>query len=261
VSCSPGNVCCNTQPIPVTSKPVQQPVQQPTQQIPFQDLPQTECPRRMECVMDQFCDKSGTISPVRIQLSKQEKTLRGELIPCINTQTSRFDVCCTRKQDTSFSTVGQLQINNTPSFQQSSCPQINSFPPTSSCAGKTSACFNVGKRDADCGGGVCCFDGCANLCMNTQKEKLKQKPSKKAKEPTKIKETKQQIIQEIALAKFPKVQCPSAMRCVPKSNCNFSGVISRQTITLTQLQEEWRVPLSTCVNLNQRKTEHVCCRE
>ena len=30
--------------------------------------------------MDQFCDKSGTISPVRIQLSKQEKTLRGELI-------------------------------------------------------------------------------------------------------------------------------------------------------------------------------------
>ena len=46
----------------------------------FQDLPQTECPSQMECVKDQFCDKSGSISPVRVQLTKQEKTKRGELI-------------------------------------------------------------------------------------------------------------------------------------------------------------------------------------
>ena len=34
------------------------------------------------------------------------------------------------------------------------------------------------------------------------------------------------------------------MRCVPKSNCNFSGLISSTPVHLTQLQEEWRIPLS-----------------
>ena len=69
-------MCCSTEAQSVSTPPSTA----PAQAIPFQDLPQTECPSHLECVKDQFCDKSGSIRPVRVQLTKQEKILRGELI-------------------------------------------------------------------------------------------------------------------------------------------------------------------------------------
>lgn len=45
------------------------------------------------------------------------------------------------------------------------CP--NTAPlPRSTCAGKTSTCWSPGVRDTDCPGhGLCCFDGCVNVCI------------------------------------------------------------------------------------------------
>ena len=80
---------------------------------------------------------------------------------------------------------------------QSPCPPIRILPPVSSCAGQTSSCYNVGHEDADCGGRVCCFQGCANVCtkdqqvFKTDKGKLSQNPIKKTKQPTKSNKKKQ----------------------------------------------------------------------
>ena len=41
----------------------------------------------------------------------------------------------------------------------------------------------------------------------------------------------------------PYTQCPSAMKCVPKSNCDFNGVMVNFAVRLTAAQEERRVPL------------------
>eukprot|EP00090_Calanus_glacialis_P025896 TRINITY_DN40626_c0_g1_i8.p1 TRINITY_DN40626_c0_g1~~TRINITY_DN40626_c0_g1_i8.p1 ORF type:complete len:344 (-),score=89.29 TRINITY_DN40626_c0_g1_i8:29-1060(-) len=259
--CRPGHVCCSTEAQSVSTPPSTI----PAQAIPFQDLPQTECPSQMECVKDQFCDKSGSISPVRVQLTKQDKAKRGELIPCINAATSLFEVCCKKKN--TFTKSENLPSKTISSLQQSPCPSINTLPPVSSCAGQTSSCYNVGQVDADCGGGICCFQGCVNVCskvqkvFKTEKGKLSQNPIKKTKQPTQSNKKKQNSKTANNKFKHPQVQCPSAMQCVPKSNCNFSGVITRETVILTQLQEEWRVPLAPCVNLRQSETVHVCCRE
>jgi len=45
------------------------------------------------------------------------------------------------------------------------CP--NTAPlPRDQCAGKVSVCWSPGVRDTDCPGhGLCCFDGCVNLCV------------------------------------------------------------------------------------------------
>jgi len=80
---------------PVQNNPVlQSQSEDDNQGIPFQDLPQTECPHGMQCVMEQFCDNAGIISSTRRELSEKDKKERGELIPCINTNTAMFDVCC-----------------------------------------------------------------------------------------------------------------------------------------------------------------------
>ena len=41
----------------------------------------------------------------------------------------------------------------------------------------------------------------------------------------------------------PYSQCPSAMKCVPKSNCDFNGVMVNFAVRLTAAQEQRRVPL------------------
>jgi len=251
---------------PVENSPaLQSLVEDDNQGIPFQDLPQTECPQGMQCVMEQFCDNEGFISSTRRELSKKDRKKRGELIPCINTDTAMFDVCCKiQKIQLLQSTAGKQKISSNTqqvsvsSVKKSPCPVIHSLPPVSSCEGQSSSCFNVGKKDVDCGGKVCCFNGCANICISQkpqEKKKLqKPRPPKKTSQRPKSK-------QPSAPGKFLKVQCPSAMRCVPKSNCNFSGLISSTPVHLTQLQEEWRIPLSPCVNIKQKNIVHVCCRE
>jgi len=251
---------------PVQNNPVlQSQSEDDNQGIPFQDLPQTECPHGMQCVMEQFCDNAGIISSTRRELSEKDKKERGELIPCINTNTAMFDVCCKIQKTQAIQSPAGIkkstsnkQVVSVSSEQKSPCPVVHSLPPVSSCAGQSSSCFNVGKKDADCGGRVCCFNGCANICISqksqVKKKQQKPRPQKKSKQKTKSKP-------QPSPGKFPKVQCPSAMRCVPKSNCNFKGVISSTPVRLTQLQEEWRVPLSPCVNIRQKNTVHVCCRE
>ena len=46
----------------------------------FQDLPETECPHQMSCVAEQLCDQVGSISTVVVELRKDEKDRRKELI-------------------------------------------------------------------------------------------------------------------------------------------------------------------------------------
>ena len=112
-----------------------------------------------------------------------------------------FDVCCKiQKTQPLKSTAGKQKISsNTQQVSassvkkvislylflphsiyllQSPCPVIHSLPPVSSCEGQSSSCFNVGKKDVDCGGKVCCFNGCANICISqkTQEKKKLQKP-------------------------------------------------------------------------------------
>ena len=41
----------------------------------------------------------------------------------------------------------------------------------------------------------------------------------------------------------PFIQCPSAMKCVPKINCDFNGVMVNYEVRLNRVQEEGRVPL------------------
>ena len=41
----------------------------------------------------------------------------------------------------------------------------------------------------------------------------------------------------------PFVRCPSAMKCVPKINCDFNGVMVNTRVFLSPVQEKQRVPL------------------
>merc|ERR1711884_57239 len=59
----------------------------------------------------------------------------------------------------------------------------------------------------------------------------------------------------------PYTQCPSAMKCVPKSNCDFNGIMVNFAVRLTAAQEERRVPLITCFNTARGNAVDVCCRD
>ena len=48
--------------------------------VPFQDLPDTECPHNMKCTQETFCDQNAFISSQKLQLTKKQKSERGELI-------------------------------------------------------------------------------------------------------------------------------------------------------------------------------------
>merc|ERR1712098_73151 len=56
------------------------------------------------------------------------------------------------------------------------------------------------------------------------------------------------------------IQCPSAMKCVPKINCDFNGVMVNYEVRLNRVQEEGRVPLIPCFN-QRGNTVDVCCRD
>jgi len=227
--------------------------------VPFQDLPDTECPHNMKCTQEDFCDQNAFISSRKLQLTKKQKSERGELIPCFNRITSEFDVCCSVTNQTKQAVSKTSNFISKPQTKNQ-CPQVQMLPPTSSCEGHKSFCFDVGKSDPDCGGEVCCFDGCANVCSKS-KAPRPSKVQKKPKRPFTKKTTIENKKTFNKVAKFPKVQCPSAMQCVPRNRCDFQGVISRQSVTLTAAQEAIRVPLIPCVNLQERQRSYVCCRE
>ena len=48
------------------------------------------------------------------------------------------------------------------------------------------------------------------------------------------------------------MRCPSAMKCVPKVNCDFEGVMTEEVLELGPELEMLRVPLivSSAVNLS-----------
>jgi len=134
--------------------------------------------------------------PFRVQLTPQEIESRGSLIPCMNQATGQFDVCCYRPSDDllqgqpsillpeQVSPDEEVEILGTidtellfPFSQQEfgspslppvgpTCPVLSSLPPLSECEGRSSNCWSVGVRDLDCiQSALCCFDGCANVCM------------------------------------------------------------------------------------------------
>ena len=54
----------------------------------------------------------------------------------------------------------------------------------------------------------------------------------------------------------PYVRCPSAMKCVPKINCDFEGVMRNQVFNLSPEMEMLRVPLIVSRrNLNNLTTK------
>jgi len=104
----------------------------------------------------------------------------------------------------------------------------------------------VGQADADCiDNALCCFDGCANVCQGAG-PRTPARPSNG--------------VQSQAASK-PFVRCPSAMKCVPKINCDFEGVMRNQVFDLTPEMEMLRVPLIPCVNRDAGNVIDVCCRD
>merc|ERR1711953_1119606 len=59
----------------------------------------------------------------------------------------------------------------------------------------------------------------------------------------------------------PFLRCPSAMKCVPKINCDFNGVMVNTRVFLSPIQEKQRVPLIPCVNSARGNNVDVCCRD
>ena len=85
--------------------------------------------------------------------------------------------------------------------------------------------------------------------------------------------------EQLSTTSTPYVQCPSAMKCVPRVNCDFNGVMVSFNVILSQAQEEQRVPLivslfkmltelsskhsffQPCFNTARGNSVDVCCRD
>ena len=110
----------------------------------------------------------------------------------MNQALGKFEVCCKKPPTTEIlvETVESLPaglpiIDPAQSTQQSSkqslpsssspssCPALGPLPPISACAGRQSNCWSVGVRDLDClDSALCCFDGCANVCLGRGEREL-----------------------------------------------------------------------------------------
>jgi len=51
------------------------------------------------------------------------------------------------------------------------------------------------------------------------------------------------------------------MKCVPKTSCDFDGVITENFIQDTPELDALRVPLIPCINLERSNMVDVCCRD
>merc|ERR1712119_15891 len=140
------------------------------------DLPVTECPVGWKCVSELFCDATATMVSQRVQLSKAQIAIRGILIQCMNPATAEFNVCCRQPQlspQLSPSPAlppalppAQEEEEVRPSTSVGSCPVISVLPPIQLCANRKSSCWSAGLPDVDClDNALCCFDGCANVCL------------------------------------------------------------------------------------------------
>merc|ERR1719410_157252 len=313
----------------------------------------------------------------RVELTQQQKRNRGQLIPCMNQALGKFEVCCKKPptpeilvetveslpaglpvidpaqsaQQSSKQTLPSSLPSSSPSSSPSSCPALGPLPPISACAGRQSNCWSVGVRDLDClDSALCCFDGCANVCLGrgpiagnpgpqsnprlpttiqeiiapptrtqdasatnnllpvVQQQDMQQsdfvfpEPEQENSETFGLPSPTQQFVEydevqnkkdtntDTSLAKqtlddvfpnqgfesnapqnispgqlsttsTPYVQCPSAMKCVPRVNCDFNGVMVNFNVILSQVQEEQRVPLIPCFNPARGNSVDVCCRD
>merc|ERR1711973_655930 len=59
----------------------------------------------------------------------------------------------------------------------------------------------------------------------------------------------------------PYTKCPSVMKCVPKENCDFDGVMTNDIIQSTPELDMLRVPLIPCINRQRGNNIDVCCRD
>merc|ERR1712172_383026 len=342
------------------------------------ELPATECAVGWKCVNEIFCDETGTMVAFRVELTQQQKRNRGQLIPCMNQALGKFEVCCKKPLETA-ETTESLPISDTvqstqqiskqslspdtiisapsssspssssfsPSSSSSStCPSLGPLPPISACVGRESNCWSVGVRDLDClDSALCCFDGCANVCLGKGPIAGNPGPRSNPRLPTTIREiiappptqtqdasaannllpvVQRQVEQQtdfvfpaednneafglpspsqqfddsraqqnenpntdqslqtlndvlsnqdfesnepklspeqLSTTSTPYVQCPSAMKCVPRVNCDFNGVMVSYNVILSQIQEQQRVPLIPCFNTDRGNSVDVCCRD
>merc|ERR1711953_294914 len=262
-----------------------------------EDLPVTECPVGWKCVSELFCDATATMVSQRVQLSKAQIAIRGNLIQCMNPATGQFNVCCRQAQ-------AQLspQISSSPSVSpvpdrteavrpsEASCPVISVLPPIQLCANRKSTCWSAGQAGVDClDNALCCFDGCANVCLGRGPVPANPGPQTNARQTTPAPSpviTQENFAEKIPsnlasniVASSPQVstqppvnknnpavaqpflRCPSAMKCVPKINCDFNGVMVNTRVFLSPIQEKQRVPLIPCVNSARGNNVDVCCRD
>merc|ERR1712038_1149145 len=264
------------------------------------DLPVTECPVGWKCVSELFCDATATMVSQRVQLSKAQIAIRGNLIQCMNPATSQFNVCCRQAQaqlspqispSPSVSPVpDRTEVEEAARPSEASCPVISVLPPIQLCANRKSTCWSAGQADVDClDNALCCFDGCANVCLGrgpvpanpgpqtnprqttpapppgiTQENFAEKIPSNLA--PNIVASSPQVSTQPPVnknnpAAAQPFLRCPSAMKCVPKINCDFNGVMVNTRVFLSPIQEKQRVPLIPCVNSARGNNVDVCCRD
>merc|ERR1712079_653267 len=278
-----------------------------------EDLPVTECPVGWKCVSELFCDATATMVSQRVQLSKAQIAIRGNLIQCMNPATAQFNVCCRQPPlspqislSPAVPAVPALpppadperiqfedEVRPGPSPSQGSCPVISVLPPIQLCANRKSTCWSAGLPDVDClDNALCCFDGCANVCLgrgpvagnpgpqtnprqttpapvNIQENFAESLPPNLASNTvvsspqvsTKPPAGRQPVSNKRPASAQPFVRCPSAMKCVPKVNCDFNGVMVNTRVSLSPIQEQQRVPLIPCLNSARGNNVDVCCRD
>jgi hypothetical protein len=57
------------------------------------------------------------------------------------------------------------------------------------------------------------------------------------------------------------VMCPSAMKCVPRPNCDLKGVMTEEPQAFGPELDLLRVPLIPCINRQRGNMVDVCCRD
>lgn len=282
----------------------------------------TECPVGWKCVAELFCDVTATMVPQRVSLTKAQLAIRGDLIQCMNQATGQFNVCC-REPLPSPLPSPQLSPQLSPEVSPEvsvevassqgldptriqfeevetarTCPVVTVLPPIELCANRKSTCWSAGLPDLDClDNALCCFDGCANVCLgrgsvagnpgpqnnprqttapapvNSPQLNLQENFAEKistnqdsgpafspqvSSPPTVV--TQQQSDTSLASTQ-PFLTCPSAMKCVPRNNCDFNGVMVNTNVLLSPIQEKQRVPLIPCINPARGNAVDVCCRD
>jgi len=99
------------------------------------------------------------------------------------------------------------------------------------------------------------------LEVQQQVQQQVQKQVQAQQQKQKNQEKQQKEVDKIGSGALPFTQCPSAMKCVDRSLCDFNGVMREFETRLSPEQELLRVPLIPCVGGGSAGTGHTCCRD